>query len=69
MQDNKAEHTAETRAVCQLQEDKLSASCRKTTGQKIRAASFLIPHYADPGAGSDAVGRQVIQIAQEVRTI
>jgi len=59
MQDNKAEHTAETRAVCPLQED------NRTEDQ----SSFLIPHYADPGAGSDAVGRQVIQIAQEVRTI
>jgi hypothetical protein len=56
MQDNKAEHTAESRAVCQLPENKHD---RKSERQPRPAT----PHYAEPGAGTDAAGRQVIQIA------
>ncbi len=55
MQDNKAEHPAETRAACQLPED------NRTENQ----SGCLVPHATLRGAGggSDAVRRQVIQIA------
>ena len=54
MQDNKAEHPLKPA---------LSASCRKTTGQKIRAAASSPTTLRGVGGGSDAVRRQVIQIA------
>jgi len=47
MQDNKAEHTAETRAVCQLPED------YRTENQ----SGCLVPsHYADSGAARTLSG-------------
>jgi len=55
MQDNKAEHPAETRAVCQLPEDNMTGN---QSGCLVPA-----PHYAESGGGSDIVRRQVIQIA------
>jgi hypothetical protein len=56
MQDNKAEHTAETRAVCQLPEnehDRKSERLPRSPRTTLRGA----------GGGSDAAGRQVIQRA------
>ncbi len=53
MQENRAEQTAEPA---------LPANCRKTTGQKIRAASSS-PTLRGFGGGSGVVRRQVIQIA------
>ena len=56
MQDNKAEHPAGTRAACQLPENKQD----RKSGRLPRPPA---PHYAEPEGGSDAVRRQVIQIA------
>jgi hypothetical protein len=55
IQDNKAEHPAETRTVCPLPED------NRTQNQ----SGCLVPRTTLRGAGggSDAVRRQVIQIA------
>jgi len=55
MQDNKAGHPAETRAVCQLPEDNM-------TGNQ---SGCLVPRTTLRGAGggSDVARRQVIQIA------
>jgi hypothetical protein len=56
MQDNKAEHTAETRAVCQLPEnehDRKSERLPRSPRPTLRGA----------GGGSNAAGRQVIQRA------
>jgi hypothetical protein len=56
MQDNKPEHTAETRAACQLPED-------NRTGKQ--SGRLVHPHTTLRGAGPgpDAVRRRVIQMA------
>ena len=55
-QDNEAEHTAETRAVCQLPEDNRTG---KQSGRLVHPHTTL----RGAGAGPDAVRRRVIQMA------
>jgi hypothetical protein len=57
MQDNKAEHAAETRAVCQVPED--------TMTEKNQSGCLVLSRTTLGGVrgGSNAAGRQVIQIA------
>ena len=58
MQDNKAEHTADTRAVCQLPEDNTTEN---------PGGSLVLPHHTTRSrGGSDAVWGQVIHIAADL---